>query len=126
MFRNAHGRSWLYYHNILLAKGISNTRGNTVPQESWGKSPKVCARVTRPFRPGGYESVKGLSRETRRSLLPSRSSRFCSDSVGALTQKLAVLARQGKYWTTGMCEAWLDPLSINARCQLSILMFLTT
>ena len=45
---------------------ISNTRGSTVSQESWGKPPKVCARVTRPFRPGGHESVKGLARETNR------------------------------------------------------------
>ena len=43
---------------------ISNTLGSTVPQESWGKSPKAFARVTRPFRPGGHESVKGLACET--------------------------------------------------------------
>ena len=24
----------------------------------------MCVRVTRPFRPGGHESVKGLARET--------------------------------------------------------------
>ena len=37
-----------------------------------------------------------------------RSSRFCSKSVGTLTQKLAVLPYD-KYCTSRMCEAWLDP-----------------
>ena len=30
----------------------------------------MYARVTRPFRPGGYEWVKGLARETKRRAGP--------------------------------------------------------
>ena len=61
----------------------------------------------------------------RRSPLQSRSSRTCSELVGAITEKLAVL-RQGKYCPTGMCLAWLDPSSINVQSQRSKLISLTT
>ena len=47
---------------------ISNTPVYTVPQESWVKSPEVCAWVYRPFRPSGHESVKGLAHENRHPL----------------------------------------------------------
>ena len=36
---------------------------STAPWKSWGKSRKVCEQLTRPFSPGGHESVKGLARE---------------------------------------------------------------
>ena len=45
----------------------------------------MCAIVTRPFRPGEHESVKGLDRETRpRARLEAQLKKYAVEVVSSL------------------------------------------